>query len=80
MSFADGELWPRNPETFDYGFPKPDPEPIGGCPTCADLVARRARCRKVNNRSGATDMNVLCRKHQDEEHITPEQRARTVEL
>ncbi len=77
---ADGEIYPRDPDTFDYGFPPKDPQVVGDCPTCAELVLRRGKCRAVNNRSGASDMNVLLREHQDQEHMTPEQRARTVIL
>lgn len=68
MSIANGEHWPPNPDTFDYGFPKPDPLAIGDCPTCAELVTRRAACRARHNPSGASDIDVLLREHQAEEH------------
>ncbi len=68
MSIANGKHWPPDPSAFDYGFPKPDPHAIGDCPTCADLVARRVACRAKSNRSGASDINVLLREHQEETH------------
>jgi len=49
-------------------FSPPDPRPEPGCGRCADLVQRRAAARHTGDRSRASDLNVLMRRHQVDEH------------
>lgn len=46
----------------EYGF-RADPEPVPGCATCADLALERRRLTRAGDLSGATDCNVLIRRH-----------------
>ncbi len=53
------------PPDFDYGFPPADPEPVDGCPTCAGFVEQR---RKAEDKTAATDANVLMGRHLERDH------------
>jgi hypothetical protein len=56
------------PPDFDYGFSPPDPAPADGCMMCAAFVEQRNAERSTGNRSAATDVNILMRKHLHRDH------------
>ncbi|KPI10172.1 hypothetical protein OK074_3175 [Actinobacteria bacterium OK074] len=61
------------PDELYVGKNRP-PNPVADCARCAELDERRTTARAKHDRSAETDMNVLLRRHQNEQHEEHEER------
>ncbi len=57
---------PLPSSSFDYGFPRPAPVAVPGCPACASLAATLVAITR--DPSAAADARVLLRRHLSDAH------------